>query len=171
MESRDDDELPWDPLWAYVLGEDENDSIIVVADRRDTDKQPQEQQPLVRSIVGRPVASPKGLGGFWQKDNHSKEANQGWAWELDPAIFSSASNSSSRPRPPANDEMVTVAASNKEEKSKDQTERWQWELDPAFFTCGTDSTVVSDSPSNGLPRAEAMKRTVSRILPFGSKQK
>jgi hypothetical protein len=167
MESRDDDELPWDPLWAYVLGEDENDSIVIVEDRRDTDKQP--QQPSVRSMVGHPAVSPKGQRvGFWHKDN-CKDATQGWAWELDPAIFpSSATNTSSRPRPPSSDEMVLVAASNVEEKS--QTEQWQWELDPAFFTCGPDSTV-SDSSSNGLPRAEAMKRTVSRILPFGSKQK
>jgi hypothetical protein len=141
----EDNDFPWDNLWEYLLGEDDDDS----RDQRERNRKSLDS--------GRREASrcPDETGNhktFWQrrKRESASNANQGEGWQLEFDLDTETNMTSENSnevghavgwRKPSDKESAHI--DNREIKK----EQWQWELD-----LDTETNMPSENP-NKVDRA------------------
>ena len=107
-DSADDHDLPWDPMWEYVLGEDEMD-IRDDHDRRSLFEYREERRDFQSGEATNAVCGSSILKTLFQRrkgntssstvlqNNVRASAREEWQWELDTSPFV-LSNNSSKPK-------------------------------------------------------------------------
>jgi hypothetical protein len=103
---RDDDEdALWDPLWEFVLGDEEQDR-----NERNERAGRRSQDCGVRQttdIDGRHA-------GFWRRGKTEEQEEERWEWQIDPDLFSKSPETQQHEARPK--------------------EKWKWQIDPLLFS-------------------------------------
>ena len=122
VDDDDDESLPWDPLWEFVLGEDDDD--IMQGRNEHAGRRCQDggtRQGTSTDADGR-QASFWGCGkDYDQREDSSQER---WEWVFDSSIFNSSGGHAREEAPPPTDDDKREASSQ---------ERWEWGIDPTIF--------------------------------------
>lgn len=165
----DEDELPWDPLWAYVLGDDEEQKrrsrgfawksaaaddegflsyihdMLPANDSRDESWLGESPSASLREesrFIGPiHITREETKKGFWPRNQRGSRSidDESWEWRLD-----SGSNIEER----------TIPRSRSRRASADSEEKWEWELDPAL-------TSLFDKDPSAYTSQQTSSRKVS----------
>jgi hypothetical protein len=138
-EHDDDEDLPWDPLWAYVLGEDSDER-----ERRDDNTRRSGQYPREESRDGG-EASTGILKTLWQRrkwgsltapssTSNGESSGQLWQWELDTSPFVLLDNDSNNDKQKGSDKKTLHA-------KKSQDSSW-------MGTMWKDPSIEQNNPSS-----------------------
>ena len=118
----DDRELPWDPMWAYVLGEDIDDRDNredISRETTDTVARREESRDTSDASSGGTIL--KKLWNRRERDappstipSHSRSVDREvWSWEIDTSQFNLMSNESDRTSSTTSDRKKWISTSTK----------------------------------------------------------
>ena len=150
----EDRELPWDPMWAYVLGED-------VDDRDNRDDSARQNIDMFnrgdeRRDNGDTISAGTILQKLWKRrdrdappsssvPSHSRSVDrEEWSWEIDTSQFSLMSNSS--------DQAM---------KKGDSGDKKKWIMTSTKKIRESIGTVWKDAPSSNGPQRSLLSRKSS----------